>query len=104
MKIYTQFAFVAFWSGCFGLFAQTSHPPLGTVTESTEACPAGPIANTACRRFEVSCPDLKPILVSVRITEPAPNIAFRGTVVMGSGSAGNSFYGGDGPGQILVKD
>jgi hypothetical protein len=104
MKIFTQFAFVAFWPGCCGLFAQTPHPPLGTVTESTEACPAGPIANTACRRFEVSCPDLKPILASVRITEPAAGMAFRGTVMMGSGSGGNSYYGGDGPGQILVKD
>ena len=85
------------------LFAQSS-PPLGIVSESSSACPAGPIANTVCRRFEVSCPDIKPIQVSVRITEPSTGIPFRGTVVMGSGGAGGGFYAGEEGGRILAKD
>jgi hypothetical protein len=86
------------------LFSQTSHLPLGTVIESSDACPAGPIANTVCRRFMVSCPSIKDIQVSVRIIEPAAGVPFRGTVVMGSGGAGAGFYGGDEGGQLLEKD
>ncbi len=77
---------------------------MGTVAGSADPCPAGPIANTTCRRLVVSCPELKPIQVALRITEPAPDVTFRGTVMMGSGSGGNSFYGGDAPGQILVQE
>lgn len=85
-----------------GLVAQ-SHPPLGSVKALNDTCPAGPLADTSCRRLEVSCPELKPIQVSIRVTEPATGVPFHGTVVMGSGQGGNSFYG-NGPGQILVKD
>lgn len=84
--------------------AQTPHPPLGTVTESAEACPAGPIANTVCRQFQVSCPELRPIQVRVRITEPASGVPFRGTVVMGSGGSGAGFYAGQEGGLILARE
>lgn len=89
---------------CGRLYSETPHPPLGNLTESAEACPAGPIANTVCRHFEVSCPDVKPIQVRVRVTEPASGVPFRGTVVLGSGGSGASFYAGEEGGQILAKD
>ena len=85
------------------VLGETAHPPLGTVTESAETCPAGPLANTVCRRFAVACPGIKDIQVSVRIIEPAEGVAFRGTVVMGSGGSGAGFYGGDEGGQLLEK-
>jgi hypothetical protein len=77
---------------------------LGAVSESAEPCPAGPIADTACRRLAVACPELKPIEVRIRITEPAAGVPFRGTVVMGSGGNGSGFYAGQPGGQILVKE
>jgi len=79
-------------------------PRLGTVKETPDTCPAGPIANTNCRRLQVSCPEMKTIEVQVRITEPAAGTALRGTVVMGSGAGGNSFYGGQPVAQGLLKD
>jgi hypothetical protein len=94
-------------TACICLFAQApkpSHPQLGTVAESDEACPAGPLASTVCRTLVVSCPDIKPIHVRMRITEPAADVPFRGTVVLGSGGAGGSFYSGEEGGQMLAKD
>ena len=93
------------WLGA-SVFAQaaTPHPALGTVTESADACPAGPVAETTCRRLVVSCPGVKDISAAIRISEPGSGVPFRGTVVIGSGGAGNSFYAGDPGGQILVKD
>ena len=82
--------------------AETPHPPLGKLTPVTDACPAGPVASTTCHRYEVACPEIKPIQVSVRVTEPAAGVPFRGTVVMGSGGTGASFYSGDAAGQELV--
>lgn len=81
-----------------------AQPKLGTVTESADSCPAGPVPNTVCRRMQVACPDVKPIQVSLRIVEPAEGVAFRGTVVMGSGGSGAGFYSGDEAGQTLVKE
>ena len=81
-----------------------SAPRLGTVRELPEACPAGQLAGTTCRRLEVSCPDLKPLEVQIRITEPAAGTTLRGTVVMGSGAGGGSFYAGPPEVQTLVKD
>ena len=77
---------------------------LGSVKEVAEACPSGPLANTACRRLEVTCPDLKPIAVQIRVTEPAAGAAARGTVLLGSGGGGGGFYGGAADGQALVRD
>lgn len=79
-------------------------PALGSVTESSEACPAGPIPATTCKRLQVSCPGLKTIEVQIRITPAAAGAGARGTVVLGSGSGGNSFYAGAPPVQPLVKD
>jgi len=73
------------------------------VKESTETCPAGPVANTTCRRLQVSCEGIKTIEVQIRITEPASNSTPRGTVVMGSGAGGNTFYGSSEAGQELVR-
>jgi hypothetical protein len=82
--------------------AYAGPPQLGSVTEGPEACPAGPVANTTCRRLQVSCPDLKPIAVQIRITQPAAGAALRGTVVLGSGGGGGTFYAGAPPVQELV--
>jgi hypothetical protein len=54
--------------------------------------------------MEISCPGVKPIQVSIRVTEPAADVPFRGSVVMGSGGSGASFYSGDEAGRTLVKD
>jgi hypothetical protein len=94
-------------SGSWCLFSQASTPlppELGTVSESADSCPAGPIAGTACRRLTVACPELRPIDVRLRITEPAAGVPFRGTVVVGSGGSGSGFYAGQAGGQILVKE
>jgi len=74
-----------------------------TVKESTETCPAGTLANTTCRRLQVGCEGLKTIDVQIRITEPASGSTQRGTVVMGSGAGGNTFYGGGEDGQALIR-
>ena len=89
---------------CISVCAAAEAPRLGTVTEVPDTCPPGPIPNTTCRRLQVSCPDMKTIEVQLRITEPASGKPLRGTVVMGSGAGGNSFYGGQVPAQPLVKD
>lgn len=98
---------VVLFFGCCFLSQAAATPPLSTVTESASACPAGPIANTACREFEVSCPDVKPIHVRVRITEPSagvPGVPFRGTVVIGSGGTGSGFYVGQDGGLIFSRE
>jgi hypothetical protein len=87
-----------------GWAAQAAAPNLGSVAESAQACDTGPVPNTKCERLQVSCPGLKPIEVQIRITQPAAGVAKRGTVVLGSGSGGSSFYAGAAPGQMLVKD
>src|SRR5689334_23270529 len=87
---------------CLGCaFAGT--PRLGSVKELTEPCQASAVANTVCRRLEVSCPDMKPLEVQIRVTQPAAGAPLRGTVVMGSGGGGGSFYAGPPPVQELVK-
>jgi hypothetical protein len=91
---------VLLFSGSWYAFSQApSGPTLGSVAELREPCQAGPgpIAGTACRQLQVTCPGLKPIAVQIRITEPAAGIPFRGTVVLGSGAGGSGFYvpGGD---------
>jgi hypothetical protein len=81
-----------------------SGPALGSVVESKEPCQAGPIAGTACRQLQVTCPGLKPLKVQVRITEPAAAVPFRGTVVLASGGNGAGFYAGQEGGRILAGD
>jgi len=78
-------------------------PTLGTVAEAKEPCSAGPLANTTCRRLQVSCEAMKTIEAQIRITEPDAGATPRGTVVMGSGGGGNTFYAGAEDGQMLVK-
>jgi hypothetical protein len=46
---------------------------------------------------------VKPLQVQIRITEPAAGVPFRGTVVMGSGRGGDTFYAGQ-QGKILVQE
>ncbi len=94
------------FSGCGyaqSCYAQ-SQGPLGSVEESKEACPAGPIAGTVCKQLQVMCPSLRPLPTQVRITEPAAGVKFRGTVVMGSGGNGAGFYAGQEGGRILVGE
>jgi hypothetical protein len=76
---------------------------LGSVKDLPEPCPAGPVANTGCRRLQVSCPELKPIVVQIRVTEPSAGVTPRGTVMLGSGGGGNGFYGG-GPDAGLIRE
>lgn len=77
---------------------------LGSVVESQKPCPAGLIVGTACQQLQVICPELRPLPVQIRITEPAGGVPFRGTVVMGSGGNGAGFYAGPEGGRILVRE
>src|SRR5438874_9251723 len=102
----SRFALLLF-AGCC---CAQSHTPsrdieeLGTVVESQKPCPAGPIAATACQQLQVICPELRPLPVQIRITEPAVGVPFRGTVVVGSGGNGAGFYSGPEGGRILVEE
>ncbi len=89
-------------AGC-GL-AQARH--LGTVEELNEPCNGGvgQIPNTVCKTVRVTCPGIKPLAAQVRITEPAAGVAYRGTVVVGSGGNGGGFYAGPPGGRELVED
>jgi hypothetical protein len=95
-----------FFSAVSCAFSQAPSGALGSVAELKEPCKGGPgpIANTTCRQLQVTCPGLKPLAAQVRITEPAAGVAFRGTVVVGSGGNGAGFYGGQEGGRILVGD
>ncbi|OYZ13323.1 MAG: hypothetical protein B7Y39_18095 [Bdellovibrio sp. 28-41-41] len=66
--------------------------PLGTVIEKIGAtCSAGSIPNTSCIVYTVSGPELNPIDVNIRITQPAMNVPLKGTVVFGTGGSGTGF-------------
>jgi hypothetical protein len=91
------------WAAVAFAIATGCSAELGTVKDLPEPCPDGPLANTACRRLQVTCPGLKPIVVQIRVTQPASGVTPRGTVVMGSGGAGNGFYGA-GPEGLLIRD
>lgn len=80
--------------------------PLGKVTESPEPCPggAGRLERTACRQVVVTCPGLKDLQAQLRITQPAPAKPLRGTVVLGSGGNGATFYAAAAPVLGLVRD
>lgn len=75
--------------------AAWAQPHLGKVTESPDACQAPAPQNTTCRRLEVSCESLKPITAEIRIIEPSSAVSPRGTVLMGSGGNGGTFYATD---------
>lgn len=95
------------FAGCCCAPSQTAPQnvvALGSVVESQKPCPAGPIAGTACQQLQVICPELRPLPVQIRITEPAGGVPFRGTVVMGSGGNGAGFYAGPEGGRILVGE
>jgi hypothetical protein len=84
---------LAAWVG-LALAVPVTAASLGKVVELPEGCPAGagPVARSVCRRVIVSCPGLKDLRAQVRITEPAAGRQPRGTVVLGSGGNGASFY------------
>ncbi len=77
---------------------------LGRVQVQDASCPAGPVANTACKIVVVSCPEIRDLRASVRITEPAAGRPQRGTVVLGSGGNGGGFYAAQPPVQAFVGE
>ncbi|MEC7583744.1 MAG: hypothetical protein VYE77_05460 [Planctomycetota bacterium] len=66
---------------------------LGTVTQLGIACNAGTLPQTTCTRLQVDCPGISSIEVRLRVTDPAPGLTRRGTVVLGTGGGGTLFYG-----------
>ena len=72
----------------------TLGPPttLGTVALVNTTCNAGAQPRTTCRTLRVECAGLQAMEVRVRVTEPDPGVALRGTVVLGTGGGGNDFY------------
>jgi hypothetical protein len=92
------------WLVWLALAATAAGAELGKVTDTGEGCPAGPIAGTTCRRVTVSCPGLKDLTALLRVTQPAAGKALRGTVVLGSGGNGGTFYAGPGAVAGLVRD
>jgi len=77
---------------------------LGKVQVQDASCPAGPVANTSCKVVVLSCPEIKDLRAQVRITEPDKSKPLRGTVVLGSGGNGGTFYAGPTAVQGLVSD
>lgn len=87
-----------------GLVLTAAAEELGKVSASEESCPAGGVERTICRTVVVSCPGLRDLRAQLRITEPAPGKAVRGTVVMGSGGNGGAFYAAPAAVQALARD
>lgn len=81
-----------------------AQPHLGKVVESTESCQAGPLADTTCRKLQLTCDGLTPIQAEIRITKPAAGVSLRGAVVLGSGSGGGTFYAPVKEVQALVRN
>ncbi len=78
--------------------------PLGTVTVLDTTCAVGSFAptRTVCRDVRVTCPGLAPIDAQVRETSPAPSAVERGTIIVGTGGTGTSFYA-TGSGTLLTR-
>ena len=64
---------------------------LGTVQEINQVCSPG-ATGVSCRTLEVSCPDLPPLSVELRISEPTTGTTNRGTIIFSTGSGGTGFY------------
>jgi hypothetical protein len=94
---------LALAASCGGGGGGASDAPslLGTVTALTAACPsgAGGLPSSTCRLLSISGGGNATLEVELRIAEANPAVPFLGTVVLGSGGEGTSFYG-DFPGAI----
>lgn len=66
---------------------------LGTVEEKSSICqnPSNLLPNTTCKTLTVTCPELNPIDVNLKITQPANGMSPIGTVVLGTGGNGTGF-------------
>lgn len=84
--------------------AEATEIVLGAVTSSAQGCTggAGNLPGTTCQRLTVSGLGNVPIDVELRVTDPAG--APIGTVVLGSGNLGTSFYADINGGEMLVAD
>ena len=67
---------------------------LGSVQVLSGPCPGGTgtLPRTTCQLLRVQCAGIPSIDVQVRVTEPDPRLALRGTVVLNSGGDGRFFY------------
>jgi len=96
MKPTRPLAFVLLALATPSALAQTcaSGPPsqLGSVTVVSTNCSPGNVPLTTCRVLRVECDGLPPLDVQLRVSEPEPQVALRGTVVLGTGGGGTDFY------------
>lgn len=83
-----------------------SGPPfgLGQVTVLQQTCNPGPLPGTTCLRLLVQCAGIPDIEAELRITEPAPGVPLRGTVLFGTGGGGTDFYVDRPGGSELFQD
>lgn len=82
-----------------------SNPIQGTITVlSSSTCSSGPgsLPETTCMQLEVSDLAVPAVEVQLRVTEPDVGTVLRGTVVLGSGLLGTSFYADEAGGDALI--
>lgn len=79
--------------------------PPGSVTPLATACPSGDgtVSGTTCQVLRVRSNGNDDIDVELRVTEPNPQAAEVGTVVLSSGGVGDAFYAELGGGSTLVQ-
>jgi hypothetical protein len=65
---------------------------LGTVGNIPGSCFSGSLPRTMCRLLQVRCPDVAISQVEIRITDPPLGTPRRGTVVLGTGGGGGTYY------------
>ena len=78
--------------------------PLAKVITLPSPCPSGVgmIPRTTCLHLRVTDPLHIPIDAEVRVTEHSPEAQFKGTIVVGSGGPGTTFYSDNSNGLLVV--
>lgn len=77
---------------------------LGSVDNVPGSCSNGSLPRTSCRLLRVSCPDVADVQVEIRITDPPTGTSRIGTVVLGTGGGGTSYYEGDAVARAMMLD
>jgi len=68
---------------------------LGSVDNVPGSCANGSLPRTTCRLLRVRCPSIDDRQVEIRITDPPTGTPRLGTVVLGTGGDGSTYYEAD---------
>lgn len=60
---------------------------IGTTCSTTPTLP-----HTTCQTVQITCDGIQPLDVELRISAPAAGVPYRGTILFGTGAAGDKFY------------